>query len=276
MVASERYRTENSLRVCADFRPGMAACLLVAAGLMGLWTAPLPAHAQVVPSMGSFMAGSFVGTSGALSASMMQSMRQAADGAAIPRTPSAGSPDDTPPAPRQHLTFRPSPEVTDAVNRQLTEATTRKNADAGHRLGTLLASGRLQRTFAELLGKFGYSPDNIADVMTAYLILSWETVHNGDATRYPRGIQIVHQRVLHALAANPEIASISDAEKQKFSETLADMAMLSTTARKQLLQSGDTTRLKQLENNVRQTTLKLGIDVAALKLTSKGFVRTSF
>lgn len=233
------------------------------------------AHAQVViPSTGSFITGGFVGSNGAVRDAMVGATTHIATTPAhpagqfdAPLSTAAPSTVDDP-----SLSFRATPAITEALNKKFIAAISAQQPSARAQAEKLFNSGTLTRTFDDLLAKFGYSPDNLADVMTAYMILSWETVHNGDATQYPRGIAAIHQRMRHALAGNPQFATFSDAQKQEFAETLADLAMLSTIARKQMLAKGDAAQLQQLEQNVRETALELGVDVGKLQLTNQGFV----
>lgn len=176
------------------------------------------------------------------------------------------------PAALRRLRFVPSPAITRQVDDRFIADVGAKLPQRTAEVRKLFDSGVLERTFAELLGKFGYSPNDLADVMTAYIILSWETVHDGDATRYPQGIEAVHRRLRRALADSPGVGGFSDAQKQEFAETLADQAMISTIARKQLIAQNDTARLRQLERGVRDATLQLGVDVGRLELTNRGFV----
>lgn len=255
----------------------MLDVLKKAAIFIGVASVGMIAHAQVViPSAGSFITGGFVGANGAVRDAMIGATAHIA---ADPTRPSghldtALSPPALPAAQYQWLLFKATPTITENLNNRFITAISAQQPSARARTAKLFSSGILAKTFDDLLAKFGYSPDNLADVMTAYLILSWETVHNGDATQYPRGIQAVHQHMRYALASNPQVATFSDAQKQEFAETLADLAMLSTIARKQLLAKGNTSQLQQLEQGVRETTLKLGVDVGNLQLTDNGFIPT--
>lgn len=171
------------------------------------------------------------------------------------------------------LAFTPSPAVTQDTNRQIAAALAAHVPAADRaRLAKLVNSGELPHAFDNLLRQFNYSPDDLADVMTGYIILSWETIHDSDATRYPRGIEAVRQRVRHAMATNPHTASFSNAQKQSLSEVLAYMSMLNVIGRKRLQASGNTSGLRQLEQNVRAQTDAYGLDLGALQLTDDGFV----
>lgn len=180
---------------------------------------------------------------------------------------------DPDPAALQQLDFTPSRTTTQEVNEKIIAALApHVPVEKRPQLRQLVDSGELPLAFAKLLSKFGYSPDNLADVMTAYIILSWETIHNGDATQYPRGIEAVHQRVRHAMAMNPNTGKFSNAEKQGFAQDLTYMVMLNVVDRKRLRKNGDTAKLRQLEQSVSDQTKGYGLDLDVLQLTDKGFV----
>jgi hypothetical protein len=268
---ADRGRIQGAITACGNVRRG--ALIGMAAGILAILIVPLAAKGQTLSLVQTIVNGGNMLNSVMARSMMSQQLgRHTLEDAAIPSGTAEAHRSSVPSSPSV-LLFRPSPETTQQVNAQLVANVAQRDGAAAAQLDKLLASGTLRQRLAELLGKFGYSPDNLADVMTAYLILSWETVRNGDATRYPQGIAVVHRRLRDALAANPKVAALSDSQKQGFAETLADLAMLDTIVRKQLLKSGDTARLRQLEQRTRQATLKLGVDVGALQLTDRGFVR---
>lgn len=135
-----------------------------------------------------------------------------------------------------------------------------------------LAGDNVIGKFRSLLGKYGYSSDNVADVLTAYLVLSWEVVNNGDAMRYPSGVEALHRRIQAGLAGNSRLLAMSDAQKQSMSETFGYLAMIAAATRNELERKGDQMALAKLQDGVNSTTRKLGIDLRTVKMTEQGFV----
>lgn len=210
-------------------------------------------------SMSYYTRGASAGARGSLAHALVES--------GAPVLPATGAMDF------DSLDFAPSAAVTRDTNQRIVRALA-PHVHAANRtkLQQLVDSGELLQSFDALLSKFNYRPNNLADVMTAYIILSWETIHDADATRFPHGIDAVHQRVRYAMAANPHTAAFTDAQKQGFAQVLAYMAMLNVVDRKRLQASGDSGKLHQLEQNVDAQTRNDGLDLGALQLTDTGFV----
>lgn len=170
------------------------------------------------------------------------------------------------------LDFRPDASVTRTVNARFATLLGNLQPDKRDQIASEFDSGALQAKFSELLTSYGYSSLNLADVMTAYLIIAWEVVHNKDATRYLNGIGIVHNSMRSALSHSPNVGALSDAQKQELAETLGNLTMLAAVAKNTLVQRGDTQSLGLLQENVRTTTQKFGIDLGTVQLTEQGFV----
>jgi hypothetical protein len=170
------------------------------------------------------------------------------------------------------LDFRPDQAVTRVVNARFVNLLGNLQPDQRNRIAGELDSGVMQTKFSQLLSSYGYSSRNLADVMTAYLVIAWEVVHNQDATRYIDGIGIVHNQMRAALAQSPNVRGLSDAQKQEVAETLGNLGMLAAVAKRALIERGDNASLGQLQQNVRSTTQKFGVDLASVQLTDAGFV----
>lgn len=172
------------------------------------------------------------------------------------------------------LVFHSSAAVSRKLNAKFVNAIAAKHPELRSQAKKVFGSGKLQQIFQQVLHKVGYSPNNLADVMAAYLIVAWETANNADATQYPQGIAVVRRRMRQALADNKTLTSFSDAQKQEFAEILGNMATLDMLARKQFLAQHNDRQLKQLEAGVRHTASGFGVDVSELQLTDHGFVAT--
>jgi len=170
------------------------------------------------------------------------------------------------------LDFRTDAAVTRSVNARFTDLLGSLQPDKREQIAAELDAGTLQAKFSELLASYGYSSRNLADVMTAYLIIAWEVVHNQDATRYLNGIGIIHNEMKAALSRSPNVRDLSDAQKQEVAETLGNLTMLAAVAKNTLVQRGDTATLNLLQENVRTTTQKFGVDLGSVRLTDEGFV----
>ncbi|MDY6850397.1 MAG: DUF6683 family protein [Thermodesulfobacteriota bacterium] len=132
-----------------------------------------------------------------------------------------------------------------------------------------LSDDAILREFDRVIGNFGYSVDNLADVMTSYYVMMWEIVNDQEVSR--NIIRAVHAQMLQGLAGNAEAVALSDKDKQETAETMAYMAAIAGGAANQLKQNGDTRSLTALRESVYQAVLKQGIDLRAIKLGSNGF-----
>lgn len=169
------------------------------------------------------------------------------------------------------LDFRPDASVTRTVNARFTDMLAAIQPDRRDQIAAELDSGQLQAQFASLLSSYGYSSRNVADVMTAYLVIAWEVVHNADATAHIDGIGVIHRTMQKSLAHSPSMRTLTDAQKQELAETLGNLTMLAAVAKNTLVQRGDTEGLATLQDGVRTTTRRFGIDLAPLRLTDQGF-----
>lgn len=172
------------------------------------------------------------------------------------------------------LEFSTSGKVESATRRKIFESLSQTTSDPAmlEELRKSVDSDAVWNQFDRLLRSFGYSSDNLADVMTAYYVINWEVVNGEDATRHPDGIRAINRALTSTLAASPELQAMSDAEKQEAAEIMAYMATIAGAAKNELRDRGDGAGLADLQSAIRQTVLKQGIDLARLQLTDQGFV----
>lgn len=169
------------------------------------------------------------------------------------------------------LSFVPDPAIT-AREQERTIAFLRKRPGDAAAMEKAIRSGRLLGEFDRLLRRYDHSPDNLGDVLAAYLILSWEIVNDRDSTKVPAGQRAVRRQLIGPLAALPKYASMSDADKQAQAERTAYMTMIAVGAYQQLKRSGDRAQLAALQRSVRDSVLASGIDLRRLELTDGGLV----
>lgn len=163
-----------------------------------------------------------------------------------------------------------NPAITTQINTSLANGLSQATGVDRDRLLGELNSGEIQSEHARLLRQFGMNPDNLGDVMAAYWIGMWEIV-NG---REPNGREVsaAYRQLQAIFVSNPQLASLSDADKQRTAETLGNMMMFGYIAYIQLKNSGDSAGLQQLQQDVYGFTKQQGLDLRALNLTDRGFV----
>lgn len=174
---------------------------------------------------------------------------------------------------RHSLTFGSSPEVSKVVIDRVVEtlagslAPGKSEAD----LRKLLESGRLQRKFADMLKEQGYSDRNLADVITAQLIVSWQI-----ATQTPyydsSTFKVVRDGMHSALETQDWVGQLSSEQKQQAAETIGLGTMLILGRYEHALET-DNAKEKQTASQDAADFVEgfAGVDLRTLKLTSHGF-----
>lgn len=135
-----------------------------------------------------------------------------------------------------------------------------------------IRSGKLMQSFDRLLQRYGYSPQNLGDVLAAHLVISWEIVNGADSNEQPAGQRAVRRQLAGALASVPSIAKMSDAQKQSQAERTAYLTMIAGSAYQALKNGSNPAQLADLQRNVRKDLLKSGVDLKRLELTDGGLV----
>ena len=167
------------------------------------------------------------------------------------------------------LGYRPSATVSKRVLDRVARQFGGDRADAYRQ--ALERDGVLEK-FDALLRQYGFASRNVADAFTAYLVMSWEVVNDRDADAYRGGIDALRTHMRSAMARNPRIAALADAQKQELAETFGYLAMIAAGTRSQLERSGDRAALARLQEGVNDTARKMGVDLRAVAMTPQGFV----
>ena len=126
--------------------------------------------------------------------------------------------------------------------------------------------------FDQRFANYGFSRHNLGDTFAGYLIISWEIIHDADASSSPRGIRRVREAVCQILEQRGKAAKLSDETKQKYSELCKSISELVSEQSKRNREGNNQAAEKLLKNQISQAPLKLGIDLRRLRLTDQGFV----
>lgn len=173
-----------------------------------------------------------------------------------------------------NLTFTTAPNVRRENNQRLITSlgqgsTPAEQSELRRRIDTNI----FFNDFAAMLAAGGYSPNSLPDVVTGYLVISWEVVTGGDARPYANGFRILRDKVAALMAQDSKITRASSAERQKTAETLTITAMASALSRNSLRQQGKAAELAKLQAAVRQAVMaQQGVDLATVNFTNDGFV----
>lgn len=169
------------------------------------------------------------------------------------------------------LAFQPDPTVSEREKERAIKAAglSEKKTPATY---TAIRSGELLGQFNRLLRRHRYDPDNLGDVLAAYLVLMWEIVADRDSSTIPAGQSAVRRQLVPKLAKVPTLATLSDEHKQQRAEATAYRTMLAVIAFQQFKRSGDLAKKQALQATVRDSLLRSGVDLRTVDLTAQGLV----
>ncbi|MCR6664125.1 MAG: hypothetical protein NVV60_13495 [Luteimonas sp.] len=174
------------------------------------------------------------------------------------------------------LRFVPSAAVTRSTNARLVETLSGAMAQGrtSDEFRRLLDGGELQRSFRELIGKYGFSDRDLADVIAGHLVMSWQVVNDVSELDERRGNVALRDGLRDALAKADWVRALDDAQKQTLAETLVVGTMLNVTRYIHGKQTGDTRLASAAMQDADAMVRGLaGIDLRQVRFTSRGFER---
>lgn len=134
------------------------------------------------------------------------------------------------------------------------------------------SGNKLRNQFDQLLSAYGYSGTNLADAMTAYLVISWQVVH-GQEFNDRRGFDAVRKMIRENLLSGTALNAVTDKEKQTATETFGYQAIIAMNTYKALRNNRDKVVLDQFKAVVDRSAKESGMDLKMVRLTSSGFVK---
>lgn len=173
--------------------------------------------------------------------------------------------------PRSATTFMTDPAVSARVRQQVL-ATALPTSPDPQRLRETVADGTPWLEFDRLLTQHGYDSRDLSDVVAAFYLIAWEVSTGGDATIQPAGIAAVRGQARQMLAGMPNVANMTDAQRQETAETLAFHAMAMVGRHHDLQMAGAGPALAAYRNEVADAVAQhQGIDLRRFALTPAGF-----
>jgi hypothetical protein len=171
------------------------------------------------------------------------------------------------------LSFLSNQRVTDSLRGFMIAKVTQNDMAAIPATEKRFANDALLHRFDRMFSPYGFSSQNLGDTMTGYLIASWEIINNADASRNVEGIRRVREAVRDKLKQKGKVAALSDVEKQRYSEIVKYITILSVDQMAELKLKHNTGGQRQLQELLAKPALKVGIDLRRLRLTDQGFVK---
>ncbi len=170
------------------------------------------------------------------------------------------------------LDFHRNPVISTRVQQEMLDVGAQGNPQVRAELAPAFTSGKVLQEFDRLLGKYGHSPQNLADVAAAYLVVAWEVVNDRDSGDSPAGQLAVRRQLARAFLADPTVRAMSDDQKQEIAERLSYTTMIAGAAYQSFKRNGDRGQLTSLQNGVYRNVLTTGVDLRRMDLTDGGLV----
>jgi hypothetical protein len=170
------------------------------------------------------------------------------------------------------LSYQPSQSVTDAVRGYMIAKLTQNDASTLPAIEKRFANNSIPKRFDQIFARYGFSDRNIGDTVAGYLVVSWEIVHNTNASADSTGIRRVRETIRQRMEQKGKVANLSNADKQKYSEIIKYLTVLISDEQNRLQRANNEAGKRKLENQVAQPPLRIGLDLRRLQLTDRGFV----
>jgi len=135
---------------------------------------------------------------------------------------------------------------------------------------TLAAQLALMDVISADVRAYGFDPHNVADAYAVWWINVWGASQKKNIEPDPATLEAVKRQVRSALAATPNFAEASDAERQEFAEALLLQAAILGSGLDQWKSNPE--MLERLAAAAHQGALASGLDLAKMTLTPDGFV----
>ena len=130
-----------------------------------------------------------------------------------------------------------------------------------------IRSENVIRLFKSNVQPYGLRANNLADILTAYMAITWVIVNQAELPKKSEVIAL--QQSLQTLMVD-RFSALTNEQRQYIGETLIYETMLSITARNSSLFNPG--KRQQIADSVHQNWLKQGIDFRSIALTEKGFI----
>jgi hypothetical protein len=207
-------------------------------------------------------------------------LKDADIGGTLGTTPAPATSPDT-----SALVYKADPAVTEQVlqqfidgMKQLGQVTPEQMEQVETAIRQNINRDSMQQFIDELFGDSlnegkGFQLDNLADVVSIYIIASFVVINdlqNGTTTDQD---QAVRDQVAAAFSTLPEVTGLSDSEKQMAAESLLLYVMFLANDWQQAVQGAEGYDLGAVKTQARDTLIQSGIDPAQFDFTPQGLIR---
>lgn len=194
--------------------------------------------------------------------------------AAIGKPTLVGMPPAVPQGILDSLSFASTPEVERATRQKLLASVlaVTEGEQLEEQVRLTIRSDDLWLQFTEVLNQAELSINNMADIAAATYLLSWQVVNSNDIGAGAAAIRAVRDSIASGMAAQGQVARMSDAEKQQAASVMAYMTTVAANSANELRRTGNQDALARLREHLHAAFLSVGVDLDRLRLTEQGFV----
>lgn len=222
------------------------------------------AHAQYLS--GSAYQTPIMDMSGPLIAgASMQSYIKNADTAASDGASAAAAPSQA------RLLVSDNADISRRTQRAFRDQLVRANPKQKHAIDQAFQQDWLVGFRNEVARPNGLRHDNLADILTAYLIAAWAIVHKQQDIS-PTSIKTVRDQLRQSLTTNPALTNLDAAERQRIAEDLIYNTVLIMANRVEIARTRDHRLASKASRHYRDVVESaMRIDLLKLELTDAGF-----
>lgn len=174
------------------------------------------------------------------------------------------------PARATPLNFSEDPAVTAHVEQEtINDLRQRKGDKAAQALQQFLSRTDFRAVWSQMVAADRLQRNSLVDIITAEWVLSWVIANHGDNTR----AQTLGTRaqVEQAVASNPSLLRMTDAQRQAFGETLMLDQVVVASGYLAARRSGNQVAMNTIGENARRDfSQAFGMDLTAYTLTDTG------
>lgn len=170
------------------------------------------------------------------------------------------------------LNFVRSEPLSQSIQKNFIANLSKENSSYQPALEKIFHQNKLRNEFDRMLAGYGYSGKNLADAMTAYLVINWQIVH-GQEYNDRRGFDAARKMIREHLLSSAYLKNATDQDKQTVAETFAYQSMIAMNTYKTFVATKKHAELEEFKTSIDNNLKKSGFDLRALRLTTNGFVK---
>lgn len=168
------------------------------------------------------------------------------------------------------LTYSSDPAISRRIKNDILARWKRNNPNQGQALDEAFSRYDFLSEFRKIGGPYGIDAHNLADITTAYWVVSWALIHKTDIvdTRFVKAAQ---RQLRAALPSVKGLSKLSSAQKQEMAETMMYQTVLLQANRVRLSQHYDQPFWQATAGRARNDLLQAGVDLEKVQLGAGGF-----